>query len=58
MPKQVNKYTNERKDVLNKMFSILGINEKNNTFLLHELDTNIDKQNKILDLETDIKKHF
>lgn len=40
------------------MFQILGIGEKNNTFLLHELDTNVDKQNKILELEPDIKKYF
>lgn len=58
MPKQVDKYTNERQDVLNKMFSILGINEHNNTFLLHELDSNIDKQSQILQLEPDIKKYF
>ena len=58
MPKQVDKYNKERQDVLNKMFSILGINENNNTFLLHELDSNVDKQNKILELEPDIKKYF
>ena len=58
MPKQVDKYTKERQDVLDKMFSILGINENSNTFLLHELDSNVDKQNKILELEPEIKKYF
>jgi hypothetical protein len=58
MPKQVNKYIQERNDILNKLFSILGINESNNTFLLHELDSNIDKQNQIFELETEIKKFF
>jgi hypothetical protein len=58
MPKNVDKYTKERKDVLNNLFQILGINENNNTFLLHELDTNIEKQNKILELEYHIKKYF
>jgi hypothetical protein len=58
MPKQVDKYDKERQDVLNKMFQILGINESNNKFLLHELDADIDKQNKILELEPDIKKYF
>ena len=58
MPKKVENYDNERKEILNKIFNILEINEKNNTFLLHELDTNIDKQNKILELESDIKKYF
>jgi len=58
MPKQVDKYDKERKEVLNKMFQILEINESNNKFLLHELDADIDKQNKILELEPDIKKIF
>lgn len=58
MPKQVDKYDKERKEVLNKMFQILGINESNNKFLLHELDADIDKQNQILELEPDIKKYF
>lgn len=58
MPKQVDKYTKERQDVLDKMFTILGINENSNTFLLHELDSNVDKQNQILQLEPDIKKYF
>jgi hypothetical protein len=58
MPKQVDKFTNERQDILNKMFLILGVNENNNTFLLHELDQNIEKQNKILELEPEIKKYF
>jgi hypothetical protein len=58
MPKQVDKYDKERLEVLSKMFQILGINESNNKFLLHELDADIDKQNKILELEPDIKKYF
>ena len=58
MPKKVDIYVEERKDVLNKLFQILGINENNNTFLLHDLDTNTNTQNKILDLEPEIKKYF
>ena len=58
MPKKVDNYDNERKSVLDKMFSILGINENNNKFLLHELDTNEEKQKLLLDLEPDIKKYF
>ena len=58
MPKQVDKYTNERQEVLNQMFQILGIDESNNKFLLHELDANVEKQNRILELEPNIKKYF
>jgi hypothetical protein len=58
MPKQVDKYDKERFEVLHKMFEILGINENNNTFLLHELDDNEEKQKQILELETEIKKYF
>ncbi len=58
MPKQVEQYENERKILLNKMFEILGINESNNTFSLHKIDNNIDLQNEILNLESEIKKVF
>lgn len=51
MPKRVDKYDKERLDVLHKMFEILGINENNNTFLLHDLDNDTEKQNQILELE-------
>jgi hypothetical protein len=58
MPKRVIDYARERQEVLTKIFIILGINENNNTFMLHELDANIDKQKQILALEPDIKKYF
>ena len=58
MPKKVDKYENERKEVLVKLFNILGINDNNNTFLLHELDENKEKQEAILSLEPEIKKYF
>lgn len=58
MPKQVDKYDNERQNVLNKIFDILGINQTNNKFLLHDLDNDLEKQNKILELKPDIKKYF
>jgi len=41
MPKTVDKYDKERLDVLHKIFNILGINENNNKFLLHELDSDV-----------------
>ena len=58
MPKRVDKYHKERIEVLHKMFDILGINENNNTFLLHDLDNDQEKQNKILELESEIKRYF
>lgn len=40
------KYQNEREYICNKIIIILGLNE-DNTFLLCELDDDIEKQNKI-----------
>jgi len=56
MPKQNNK--EKQKDVLDKIFLILNINDDNKTFSLKELDNNIDKQNAILGLEEEIKEAF
>ena len=58
MPKVVDKYDKERLEVLHKIFNILGINENNNKFLLHELDNDTKKQEEILALEPEIKKYF
>ena len=58
MPKKVEQYNNERKQLLDKLFNILEINENNNMFSLHKLDNDIEKQNKILELESEIKKYF
>jgi len=56
MPKQNNK--EKQKEVLDKLFTILQINENNKTFSLKELDSNEEKQNKILGLEEEIKEAF
>jgi hypothetical protein len=58
MPKSIEKFTNERNDVLQKILNILEITEKNKMFSLKELDDNIDKQKTIIALETEIKKYF
>ncbi len=58
MPKQVDKYQQERNQVLSQLLEILGINGQNNMFSLHKLDADIDKQGQILGLEDDIKKYF
>jgi hypothetical protein len=51
-------YEEERLFVLNKLNNILGINDINNSFLLYELENNIEKQKQILELEKDVKKFF
>jgi hypothetical protein len=58
MPKQVDKYDKERQDILNKIFSILGLGDNNNKFSLHKMDGDIEKQKAIIDLEGEIKKYF
>jgi hypothetical protein len=57
-PTKNEKYQNERKLLLDKLNSILGFNETNNSFILYDLNNNIDKQNMILDLVRDIKEYF
>jgi len=47
------KYQKERKEILNKLISIVGT-----TFFSHEIDMDIEKQNKILEMDEDIKKYF
>ena len=56
MPKQIN--IDKQKEVLDKIYKILNINEENKTFSLKELDENVDKQNAILGLEGEIKEGF
>jgi hypothetical protein len=51
-------YNEERQLILNKILEILNINENNKTFFLYELDSNQEKQNKILELEENIRKCF
>lgn len=58
MPKKVENYEEERKQVLQKLLDILGITDTNKMFSLKELDSNQQKQNDILALESDIKKYF
>jgi hypothetical protein len=50
-------YNNEQDIIISKIINILNI-KNNNSITLYELDNNIDLQNKILELVTDIKKYF
>jgi len=56
MPKQNNK--DKQKEVLDKLFIILEINENKKTFSLKELDNSEEKQKEILGLEGEIKEAF
>ena len=51
------KYQKEREDICNKIVSILELDE-NKSFLLCELDDDIEKQKKILEMKEDIQKYF
>ena len=58
MPKKVDQYENERKDVLNRMLEILGITEENKEICLNDIDNDPEKIERINELDTDIKKYF
>jgi hypothetical protein len=58
MPKTIQNYSNERTELLQKMFNILEISKEHNTISLKKLDEDTDLQQKILDLIPDIKKYF
>ena len=51
------KYQTEREEICNKIITILELKE-DNTFLLCELDQDVEKQNKILELKEEIKNYF
>jgi hypothetical protein len=51
------KYQCEREDICNKIITILDLKE-DQTILLCDLDDDIEKQNKILELKEEIKKYF
>jgi hypothetical protein len=58
MPKKVEQYDAERKQVLDRMFEILGISESNKTICLNDIDKDEAKLKAIEELEIDIKKYF
>lgn len=57
IPKEV-KYVQERKEVLDKLLKILGINGTNKVFYVDDLEKDEAKQKKILDLVDDVKQYF
>ena len=55
--KLCDKYKNEREEICKKLIDILQMDDKN-SFMLCELDTDIEKQNKIIAMKDDIQKYF
>lgn len=51
------KFKTEREEICNKIISVLELKE-DKSFLLCELDDDIEKQNKILELKEEIQKCF
>jgi len=51
------KFINEREEICNKIIFILNLDD-NGCILLSELDLDIDKQNKIIELKDNIKNYF
>jgi hypothetical protein len=51
------KFKDEREEICNKLIEILDLDE-NNSFLLNDLDNDINKQNAILSMKDEIKKCF
>ena len=51
------KFQNEREQICEKLISIIELDD-NNSFLLSELDDNFDKQNKILEMKSEIQQYF
>ena len=51
------KYHNEREEICKKIINIVDLDE-NNSFLLCDLDKDVEKQHKILELKEEIQKCF
>lgn len=51
------KYYTEREDICNRLISILELDE-NNSILLNELENDVEKQTKILEMKDEIQKYF
>lgn len=51
------KYHTEREDICDRLISILEL-DRNKSILLNELENDIEKQTKILDMKDETKKYF
>lgn len=50
-------YSSEQEEIRQLLIQLLKL-ENNTVLILHEMDNNIELQNKIMDLSLDIKKYF
>lgn len=55
--KLCNKYKVKREDICKKLIDILKL-DANNSFILCELDADIEKQTSILNMKEEIQKYF
>jgi hypothetical protein len=55
--KLCDKYKQEREEICKKLIDILKL-DANNAFLLCELDTDLEKQDKIMSMKEEIQKYF
>ena len=51
------KYNNEREEICKKLIDILKL-DANNSFLLYELDHNVEMQTEIINMKDEIQKYF
>ena len=56
-PKLSEKYAKERVDISNQLIEILGL-DSTGSFLLCNLDSDLEKQAKIMDLKEEIQMYF
>ena len=58
IPPKKDIFIDERKQLLQKLNDILGITDTNNVFYLYYLDKDLEKQQKIYELEKEVKIYF
>ena len=58
MSKKEDIHKDKQIEIKNKLLDLLNINNDNKSFILYDIDKNIDLQNKILSLENDCEKYF
>jgi hypothetical protein len=56
--KKTEKYSEERQEILSKIKNILDVSDDKQLFYLHDIDTNKEKQQEILDLKDKIEVCF
>lgn len=57
-PNKTTNYVNERQEILERLYEIVGVTDTNKFIYLYDLEHNKNKQELILGLESDVKKYF